>query len=151
MLFSFSFVSALPSWNSSDDFKMNNNTTNNYNQKRVLQYSSLIAMIFKIIFSISFACLVIFQNDFSMNNYINYKESQGNLLFNSMIITLGIFLIFTLYNGIVNHTHLLYTSIKSDTQKGLNCLIWLIVLTSPWFLSLLLLSSGKVFLNLLNW
>ncbi len=171
ILFSFSFVSAIPSWTEETDLEdlstnidnnnLNNNIDNNNNhlygkkyspQKFAFKYSAILGVIFKLIFTIGFAYLLHFGSDFTMKDFLFTKQKhEDSTLYTALTISLVLLLILTLMNGIVVHVNLLYISIKTASDFSFNSFYWIISIFSPWILSLLLLVNGKVFLNFLNW
>jgi hypothetical protein len=112
------------------------------------------AFIFKLIFSISLGYLVSFHPEFMMKDYLTiFKSKQTDwvtlLTYQGLEITMGISLLVTLLNGIINHIDMLYQCVSITDQTSSFYLMVSII--SPWIISLLLLVDTKIFLNLINW
>ena len=151
ILFSFSFVSAIPNW-------INENEIYDQNQKNALHYSSILGSVFKILFGLTLAYTTTFGAEFNLNDYFQgIKNFEGEMVGSSMVlicyveIIMGLFLTFTLMNGIVNHIELMYLYAKSNGKDHYNIFVLIFSIFVPWFMSLLLLVNGRVFLNFLNW
>jgi hypothetical protein len=124
-----------------------------------LHYSSIIGAIFKILFALALAFTTTFGKEFSMNDYfLGMKNFEGNMKGSSIVmisyieVVMGLFLVFTLINGIINHSELLHLYSKSqEGNKNHNIISLIFSIFSPWILSMLLLVNGRIFLNFLNW
>ncbi len=120
----------------------------NYIIKKAIQYSAFIGFSFKLIFSICFCYLINFGTDFSMKDYLSLQKD--NQIYFYLIISLGLFLVLTLYNGIINHVKHFQSNLIYESER-LQYFSWIISIFGPWILSLMLLVKGNIFLNILNW
>jgi hypothetical protein len=122
----------------------------NYINKKAIQYSAFIGLCFKLIFSICFCYLINFGPDFSMKDYLSLQKDDHNQIYFYLIISLGLFLVLTLYNGIINHVKHFQANLIYESER-LQYFSWIISIFGPWILSLMLLVKGNIFLNILNW
>lgn len=111
--------------------------------KGIIYTSSFIGFLVKLIFSIGFSSFVIFKTDFSIESY-NVKYAPTLYMF------FTVYLILSLLNAIDNHIKEFYINLKYhfENRKTLN---WIIAISFPWILSLLLMTNSNLFLNIINW
>ena len=105
----------IPNWTEEEDL-----IGNNSKQKVALKYSAYAGIIFKTIFAIGFSYLITFDDNFSMKSFIPAKKQFDTFLYSLLIISLVLFLILSLLNGIINHIQSLYISIKTHSNYNFN-------------------------------
>lgn len=140
-------MSALPSIISGNEEQEYRESPRNKETVRFLRLSSIISLFFKLFITFCFASILNFDQSFSLKDFVNINDAKF-VFYEYLIMVLGIFLVFTLFNGIINHVEQLYSYLRTFFNQSLTVIIALIL---PWMLSYLLLVNGKIFLNLLNW
>jgi hypothetical protein len=85
-----------------------------------------------------------------MKDYLSLQKHDDSQIYFYLIISLGMFLVLTIYNGIINHVKHFQANLIYESER-LQYFSWIISIFGPWILSLMLLVKGNIFLNILNW
>ena len=134
VLFSFSYISVMPSWIES---------TNGSDEKSILNYSCIFTFFFKVIFSLTFANTLYFNSLFNFSAYVSSQYSFG------LKITIACYLLLIFTNNIVIHTTLLTNYLETYSNLT-NTKAVIYAIGIPWIVSLLLINN-QIYLIILNW